>query len=37
VIYEGEIAGSMPSQGADRAQIGLMMAGAQPALAGVAS
>jgi simple sugar transport system ATP-binding protein len=37
VIYEGEIAGSMPSQGADRAQIGLMMAGARPAPVGVAS
>jgi ABC-type uncharacterized transport system ATPase subunit len=28
VIYEGEIVGSMPAPGADREQIGLMMAGA---------
>jgi simple sugar transport system ATP-binding protein len=30
VIYEGEIVGSMPAQGANREQIGLMMAGAKP-------
>ena len=29
VLYEGEIVGTMPAAGADREQIGLMMAGAQ--------
>jgi general nucleoside transport system ATP-binding protein len=29
VIYEGEIVGTLPARGADRAQIGLLMAGAQ--------
>jgi simple sugar transport system ATP-binding protein len=35
VIYEGEIVGSMPAQGANREQIGLMMAGAKPVASGV--
>jgi ABC-type uncharacterized transport system ATPase subunit len=36
VIYEGEIVGSMPAAGANREQIGLMMAGAHPRPAEVA-
>jgi ABC-type uncharacterized transport system ATPase subunit len=35
VIYEGEIVGSMPAPGADREQIGLMMAGARDSPVGV--
>jgi simple sugar transport system ATP-binding protein len=35
VIYEGEIVGSMPAPGADREQIGLMMAGAHSTPVGV--
>jgi simple sugar transport system ATP-binding protein len=34
VMYEGRIVGCMPARGADRGQIGLMMAGADRALAG---
>jgi general nucleoside transport system ATP-binding protein len=36
VIYEGEIVGSMPAQGASRARIGLLMAGAERPAAEVA-
>jgi general nucleoside transport system ATP-binding protein len=36
VIYEGEIVGSMPAGGANRGEIGLMMAGAHPRSAEVA-
>jgi general nucleoside transport system ATP-binding protein len=36
VLYEGEIVGSMPAAGANRAQLGLMMAGAHRAATGVA-
>jgi ABC-type uncharacterized transport system ATPase subunit len=35
VIYEGEIVGHMPARGADRQQIGLMMAGAHDTPVGV--
>lgn len=36
VLYEGEIVGCMPASGADRAQIGVLMAGAHRATADVA-
>ena len=36
VLYEGEIVGSMPTAMANRAQLGLMMAGADRAPSGVA-
>jgi simple sugar transport system ATP-binding protein len=35
VLYEGRIVGCMPARGADRGQIGLMMAGAANVAAGV--
>jgi general nucleoside transport system ATP-binding protein len=36
VMYEGQIVGTVPGAGADREQIGLMMAGVHSATAGVA-
>jgi len=36
VLYEGEIVGTMPAAGANREQLGLMMAGAHHAAVGVA-
>ena len=36
VLYEGEIVGTVPAPMADRAQLGLMMAGAQRSASGVA-
>ena len=35
VLYEGEIVGTMPAAGANREQLGLMMAGAQRSTVGV--